>query len=173
MSRKRVRLIEYFALCMLVSGCDIPVTFWQGESVNVNVPAVPQTTFSSSLDINLATALAKARQVPGFQGVQIPEVEIEISNVASTNMAAMLTGSLTITDTSDSSFAPITLPYGTIAIADGQESSVTPDPASVQALQTAVMAGDSLKLGFDSNVDATPAQFELTANIQIVALVGT
>jgi hypothetical protein len=161
----------FLLLGLWISGCDVGYAFSQNAVVQVDVPAQTTNTFSTSQDLNLASS-SSSLPIGNLDSVQIPEIVIQVSDIGTDNKATIVSGSLVMTDLSDSSFASLTLPFSGLSVLEGAVVDVIPTSEQVASLQAPLIGKHDLHIVYNATVDALPAQFELTASIHLVAEVA-
>lgn len=165
----------YVSVCAisvpLLSGCDVGINFWQNEVVHVDVPAAAQRTFSDTQDVTLGSA-SQSLPVGNLAAVRIPEIQLQVADIGSDNASTTLSGTLSITDMTEASFQPVTLPFADVPVTSGGELSIAPSADDVARLQPALLGNHPLQITYDASVDALPADFQLTAAIHVVAEVA-
>jgi len=170
---------------VLFTGCDLPLDFWDTKTITVDIPANTVVTFPPQHgDVDLSTDPAISSHLNQIQSLAIPEIWVQVGQVYPDNVAASVSGTLTISDPSDSTWTPITLTYTDIPIAAGGQLNLTPDPTDVTRLQDLVQKKQKFDAVYSGSINgastdggpagpATPAHFDLTGRIHITATVST
>jgi hypothetical protein len=166
-----VRVVRSLVVVLLTGAlwdCGVGLNFWQDAVIQVDVPAGPKT-FTQAQTINFA---ADSSHPGHLTGLRIPEVRVRINNVAAANKATSLSGSIVISDSTDASFPPVTLPFDALKVTEGAETIIYPDGAAVNRLQPVVLAQHPLKIEHRTTLSALPAHFQLTSSLHILAEVA-
>jgi hypothetical protein len=163
------------AVCVLflplLTACDVGINFWENEVVHVDVPAAAPKTFSGAQDVTLGSA-SHELPVGRLDAVQIPEIKLTVADIGADNVTTTLSGTLTITDASDTTFEPATLTFQNLPVTSTGELSVTPSTEDITRLQPALLGNHPLRVTCSVSMDALPASFQLTAAIHVIAEVA-
>jgi methionine-rich copper-binding protein CopC len=158
-------------VALLLSGCDFGVSFTQNTTVKVDVPSEAPKSFSVGQNVNLADSGSGA-PIGQLAGVSITGIEISVSDIQTGNKATSVKGSLVITDPSDATFVPITLTFPEMPVADGSSVTLTPTAGENAEIQAAALARQTVHIEYNTTVNALPANFTLTASIEVNAQVA-
>jgi hypothetical protein len=169
----RFILAAVVASTSMLSSCDLPIDFWVDKTTNVNIPTGDMTTVTQAPQtVNLNDYPAVAGQAKLIKSVQIPEVWIEVTSIDPTNTATQVSGTLSITDPTDSTFAPVMLTYTNIPIVAGGRLDLTPQASDVTRLQTLLQTKGSCSITYSASIDQLPAVFSLQGELHLIATVS-
>jgi hypothetical protein len=168
------------AVPLFFTGCDVPVDFWQEQSVKVLYENPDLLGISHEEDVDIGQNSAVAGKASLIKNVQIPEVWINVDKIygegdeGPANKTTKVNGTMTITDLSEgTTFAPLTLTYKDVPVAAGGRVELTPEQADIDRLQNLIQTKGKFHVKYSGSIDQVPAHFDLTGKIRIIAAVGS
>ena len=164
-------LLAVSALVALCSCNGLSIDHYIEREYTVDVPAGGDTAVETLKTLSLAEVEEFKSQLSLIQEVTVPDVQLSVSNVTSTNATTKVSGQVLVM-ANESSEAVLLADYKDLPVTDGGKLQLDLDVAPQRKVLAPILKGASAKVKFTGNLDAVPAQFKVKARIHVVAVVG-
>jgi hypothetical protein len=153
------------------TACDIPIDFWDAKTITVDLAAGGETSVSNTQTVNLNNDSAISKNLSKLTSLKVPEVWLKMDTIYPDNAATTVSGTVTISDPTDSSWTPVTLTYNNVPITADSELDISPDPSVLVDVASLLKNKHELQAVYSASVDQLPAHFSFDGRIHISATV--
>jgi hypothetical protein len=157
-----------------LTSCEVAVNFWDQRTFTVNLQGT-DTTAASMQTVDLSQDPAVQTAVDSISNLQILSLWVQVTNVYAddTDPNQTVSGMVTISDPTDSTWTPITIAYNNVPVSLNSQVELTPNPDQVTAIATLLQTKHKLQAQYAGSVSSLPAHFDFQGKINISAMINT